>query len=218
MAKRNLFKEIKEGFKALEKERKNKHIGSTFDSLLKKEGYLSKVKKGNKKKGIKEPKIFFGIDIESKVPVKGSMLSFFDSLTNSEFSKMVWRDVDCSKSYPSGKPSVQPSDTQKKPDMPGHTESYPHPGSIIREDIIPGLDITAVDLANRLCVPERELEEILNHTKPITALFALRLEKLLGQENGGEFKSWLKMQALYDEAQARKAFLGIDPMIQKFKV
>ena len=75
-----------------------------------------------------------------------------------------------------------------------------HPGAILREDVLPGLDITQARLAELLGVSRLTVSQILNEHRALTPDMALRLEKLLG--SGAE--SWLRMQEAVDLWDARQ--------------
>ncbi len=83
-----------------------------------------------------------------------------------------------------------------------------HPGAILREDVLPGLDITQARLAELLGVSRLTVSQILNEHRALTPDMALRLEKLLG--SGAE--SWLRMQEavdLWDALQQPERFATI---------
>lgn len=54
-----------------------------------------------------------------------------------------------------------------------------HPGAILREDILPSLNLTQGELADRLGVSRRSISQILNEHRPITPDMAIRLAHLL---------------------------------------
>lgn len=81
----------------------------------------------------------------------------------------------------------------------------PHPGLMLREDVLLPLGLEVSDLAEQLGVHRVTLSKILNARAAITAEFALRIEKWLGRENGGAAEIWLLMQQEYDLWQARQA-------------
>lgn len=70
----------------------------------------------------------------------------------------------------------------------------PHPDDILRQDILPCLDLTAAELARHLAVPERRLGDFLAERAPLTPDLAGRLGHALGQ--GARY--WLALQAQYD--------------------
>ena len=69
-----------------------------------------------------------------------------------------------------------------------------HPGAILREDVLPSLDMTQTELADRLGVSRRTISQILHEHRPITPDMAIRLAHLLG----GTPESWLNMQQTLD--------------------
>lgn len=69
-----------------------------------------------------------------------------------------------------------------------------HPGAILREDVLPDLNITQAEFAERLGVSRRTVSEILHERRPITPDMAIRLGRLLGNGAG----LWLRMQQAVD--------------------
>lgn len=81
----------------------------------------------------------------------------------------------------------------------------PHPGEILREDILPALNLTVTEAAKQLNVTRAALSRVLNGRAAISPEMALRLEGWLGVENGGRADLWVAEQAAYDLWKARKA-------------
>lgn len=75
-----------------------------------------------------------------------------------------------------------------------------HPGTILREDVLPGLGITQAKLAELLGVSRLTVSQILNQHRALTADMAMRLEKLLGSSA----ESWLRMQEAVDLWNSRQ--------------
>ena len=75
----------------------------------------------------------------------------------------------------------------------------PHPGEIIREQIIKALGLTVTSAAEILGVRRATLSDVTNGKASVSAEMALRLEKAFGVS----MDLLLKMQAGYDAAQAR---------------
>ena len=75
----------------------------------------------------------------------------------------------------------------------------PHPGEIIREEIIKALGLTVTSTAEILGVRRATLSDVTNGKASVSAEMALRLEKAFGVS----MDLLLKMQAGYDAAQAR---------------
>jgi len=76
----------------------------------------------------------------------------------------------------------------------------PHPGEILKEDVLPELGMTVTQAAAALRVTRAALSRVLNRRAAVSADMALRLGQWLG--NGAEI--WLRMQAAYDLWQASK--------------
>jgi antitoxin HigA-1 len=75
-----------------------------------------------------------------------------------------------------------------------------HPGAILREDVLPALDITQTELAERLGVSRVSVSELLHEHRALSAEMAARLAKLLQVSA----ESWLRMQAALDLWQVRR--------------
>ena len=69
-----------------------------------------------------------------------------------------------------------------------------HPGAILREDILKGMNLSITKAAEGLDVSRKTLSEIVNENAAITAEMALRLERGFGVDA----TFWLDMQAKYD--------------------
>ncbi len=69
-----------------------------------------------------------------------------------------------------------------------------HPGEIMKEDVLPALNLTVAEAARQLGVSRQSLHRIMASQQPITVEMALRLGKFCG--NGPEL--WLRMQQAYD--------------------
>ena len=85
-----------------------------------------------------------------------------------------------------------------------------HPGLIIRDDVLPDLQLNVNEAAEQLGVSRVTLWRVINGRSAITAEMALRVGKWVG--NGPEI--WLRMQGQYDHWQAKK---DGDPKIKKVK-
>lgn len=79
----------------------------------------------------------------------------------------------------------------------------PHPGSILREDILPGLDITVTEAARQLGVSRVSLSRVINEKAGISPEMALKIERWIGVDNGGRAELWAGMQLDYDMWQIR---------------
>lgn len=69
-----------------------------------------------------------------------------------------------------------------------------HPGTILREDVLPVLQLSVSEAARQLRVSRQTLHRIMAGTHPITPEMAVRLGKFCG--NGPAL--WLRMQQNYD--------------------
>ena len=70
-----------------------------------------------------------------------------------------------------------------------------HPGEILRDDVLPGVNLSVSEAGRRLGVSRQQLHRILGCTHPITVEMALRMPGKLAR-NGPGF--WLRMQQNYD--------------------
>ena len=75
-----------------------------------------------------------------------------------------------------------------------------HPGEILREDVLPSLEMSVAEAAQALNVSRQTLHRILAGTMAVSPEMAVRLGKFCG--NGPEL--WLRMQAAYDLWHAEK--------------
>ena len=81
----------------------------------------------------------------------------------------------------------------------------PHPGEMLREDILPALGLTVTEAAALLGVTRAALSRVLNGRAAVSPEMALRIEGWLGVENGGRADVWIAQQAAYDLWKARAA-------------
>lgn len=75
-----------------------------------------------------------------------------------------------------------------------------HPGELLREDVLPALNINKTDFAGLLGISRQHLHAILNEERPISPKVAVRLGKLCG--NGARL--WMNLQTAYDLDQAER--------------
>ena len=80
----------------------------------------------------------------------------------------------------------------------------PHPAAILREDILPELNLTVTAAAKQLGITRAMLSRVLNEHASISPEMALRLEAWIGVEHGGSADVWLAQQTAYDLWQARQ--------------
>jgi addiction module HigA family antidote len=83
--------------------------------------------------------------------------------------------------------------------------SPPHPGRLIRQECLEPLALTVTEGARVLGVTRQALNNLVNEKGGISPEMAIRLEKAFG----GSADLWLRMQAAYDLAQARKSTRSI---------
>lgn len=88
------------------------------------------------------------------------------------------------------------AETLRHPDLPPA-----HPGSILREEVLPALRMTVTDAARHLRVSRQTLHRILAEQAAVTPEMALRLGKFCGNGPG----LWLRMQEAYDLWHAERA-------------
>jgi antitoxin HigA-1 len=70
----------------------------------------------------------------------------------------------------------------------------PHPGEVLREDVLPALGLTRAALARKLKITPRRLANLLSERAPMTADLAVRLGTVLG--HGARY--WLGLQMQHD--------------------
>lgn len=76
-----------------------------------------------------------------------------------------------------------------------------HPGEILNELVIEPLGLTVTDVSAHLDISRKTLSKVLNGRGAITPEMALRLELVFKKPSADH---WLRLQASYDLAQARK--------------
>ena len=81
----------------------------------------------------------------------------------------------------------------------------PHPGTTLRDDILPALGLQVGQAAAQLGVDRTTLSKVLNGRAAISPGMALRIERWLGRDHGGAAEVWLAQQSAYDLWQARRA-------------
>jgi addiction module HigA family antidote len=83
-----------------------------------------------------------------------------------------------------------------------------HPGEHLAEEL-EELNMSAAELARKICVPTNRVTQILNGTRAITGDTALRLAHFFG--TSAQF--WLNLQSLYDlrlaQQKAGKSIKGL---------
>ena len=69
-----------------------------------------------------------------------------------------------------------------------------HPGEILREDVLPALEMTQAEFAQRLGVSRLTVSDLLHEKRVMTPEMAARIAKLLNTTP----ESWLRMQQAID--------------------
>ncbi|MFZ5842827.1 MAG: HigA family addiction module antitoxin [Pseudomonadota bacterium] len=75
-----------------------------------------------------------------------------------------------------------------------------HPGAVLRNDVLPALELSVTDAAAHLGVSRKTLSALVNEKQGVSAEMALRLSAVFGSTP--EF--WLRLQEAYDLWQARQ--------------
>lgn len=86
-----------------------------------------------------------------------------------------------------------------------------HPGAILREDVLPSLNINQTELAERLGVSRRSVSQILHEHRPLTPDMAIRLAHFLGTTP----ESWLNMQQALDVWELERKNAKVYEQIEK---
>lgn len=76
----------------------------------------------------------------------------------------------------------------------------PHPGEILKEDVLPELGLTVTQAAEQLGVARVTLSRMINGNAAISAEMAIRLAQWLN----GNAETWLRAQLQYDLWHAEK--------------
>ena len=95
-------------------------------------------------------------------------------------------------------------------DLTGDHTKPPHPGEILREELLPRLGVTAAELAAHLGVEVKTIEAILDERGAIK----LKLAQRLGAALGTGARYWLALQMQHDVWMAeRMAPIELAPII-----
>ena len=76
----------------------------------------------------------------------------------------------------------------------------PHPGDLIRMEIIEPLSLSVTAAAKALGVSRQMLHDILAERKPLSAIMCLKLSRLFGSSP----ETWMRLQAAYDLKKAEQ--------------
>jgi len=74
----------------------------------------------------------------------------------------------------------------------------PHPGAILREDVLPALGLSVTAAADQLGVTRAALSRVLNERAAISPEMARRIEAWLGRDRGGDAEVWMRLQGTFD--------------------
>ncbi len=80
----------------------------------------------------------------------------------------------------------------------------PHPGEYLREDVLPGLNMTIGELATHLGVTRQTLSRLVNEKAAVSNEMAIRLGQTF--KNGARF--WAALQMQRDLWEAEQEFTG----------
>jgi len=80
----------------------------------------------------------------------------------------------------------------------------PHPGAILREDVLNALGLSVTEAARQLGVSRVTLSRLIHEQAGISPEMALKIERWLGVEQGGRAEMWAGMQLDYDMWKARQ--------------
>jgi addiction module HigA family antidote len=86
----------------------------------------------------------------------------------------------------------------------------PHPGELLRDEVIVALNLSVTEAASRLAMSRVALSRVLNGKAAISPDLALRLE----QAGTGTARAWLAMQANYDLWRARQ---HVQPVVRRLQ-
>jgi antitoxin HigA-1 len=81
----------------------------------------------------------------------------------------------------------------------------PHPGEILKEDILVPLDLTVTEASRRLGVSRKTLSKLINQHGALMPEMAVRLEKAFSPSA----EHWLRLQAAHDLWQTRRELKSI---------
>lgn len=79
-------------------------------------------------------------------------------------------------------------------------KNHPHPGELLREDVLLPLGIEVTDAANRLGMSRTTLSRVINGRAGISPDLAIRLERA----GVSTARFWMALQANYELSQAER--------------
>jgi addiction module HigA family antidote len=86
-----------------------------------------------------------------------------------------------------------------------------HPGAILREDVLPALDMSQTDFAKRLGVSRLTVSDLLLEKRALSPDMAIRISRLTNTTP----ESWLRMQEaldLWELEQEPERYRDIEPV------
>ena len=88
--------------------------------------------------------------------------------------------------------------------------SPPHPGEILREDLLPALGMSRARFARHIGIPVRRLAALLAEKAPVTLDLALRLSAAFGHGT----RYWLGLQVQHDIwCSEQGALVAVKPVV-----
>ncbi|MBD8905709.1 addiction module antidote protein, HigA family [Methylorubrum zatmanii] len=93
--------------------------------------------------------------------------------------------------------------------VPNPQTAPPHPGSVLREQVLPGLGLSVSQASRELGICRQTLHRVLAGTAAVTPDMAVRLARLSGLPGG----FWLSLQQTHDLARAATDLAAVLPRI-----
>ena len=85
----------------------------------------------------------------------------------------------------------------------------PHPGWVLRDQVLPGLDLSVSQAARELRIARQTLHRVLAGTAAVTPEMATRLARLFGTDP----QFWLTLQQQHDLWHAERALASVLKLI-----
>ncbi|AGA89072.1 addiction module antidote protein, HigA family [Thioflavicoccus mobilis 8321] len=85
----------------------------------------------------------------------------------------------------------------------------PRPGRLVRQECLEALGLSVTEGAKALGISRQALNNLVHEDAGISPEMAIRLEKAFGSTAD----TWLRMQAAYDLAQARKKKIDVERFV-----
>jgi antitoxin HigA-1 len=84
--------------------------------------------------------------------------------------------------------------SEQQTNWPTRRRPPTHPGALLRDDVLPALNLSVAEAARQLRVSRQTLHRVLSGRSGVSAEMAVRLGKFCGNGPG----LWLRMQEAYD--------------------